>query len=246
MAQEDKTGKDGYFARLIGTAKHELASPRFLVEILALIGVAIYVAYTIQIYHATKQSADAATESLKVINKQFQIDQRPYISVLGYDASSGTQSKSPPIKGKPFLVTIFFKNIGKGPAVDVETQKHLLFETHLSEFRVPFPEYQFTGSTLDPGIGNNTVAVSLKDTYAEKSQGININSSDLINWDGSDVIVYGRFIYKDRFGNSYCTAFMTSPLYPTNKATQWVNMRDLKDATGKFVKVANFCPADTN
>jgi hypothetical protein len=96
-------------------------------EILGVIALVVYTAYTIKMYHATKLAAEAAhdsavaaqsaanTASSTLANQKttFQIEQRPYI-VADIPQFLGPLTPNAPIKAN-----LTFKNIGKTPATNV-------------------------------------------------------------------------------------------------------------------------------
>lgn len=211
-----------------------------------LIGIAAVVAYTVfsgfQMYYAGQQAtaaitaSAAATQTLKTIQGQFQLDQRPYVLILGYAvADPKTGKPTSPKVGKPVIVIISFKNVGKSPALHFISHRHLLFGSNISQFRIEPPDDKTkAGSILDSTHEGHMVAFSVKDTFNAES--ILISPSDIINWDGSAIVVFGRFSYEDTFGNLYCTPYMASKL----STGEWVNMSEL--AEGRLHNVTELCP----
>jgi hypothetical protein len=199
---------------------YRLQRASFVVNCLTLVALCVYAVYTIKIAHANKQSADAATvasqaatDSLNETRKQFQLDQRPYISIVGFALSDiKTRKSTPPVIGKPLVVTISFRNTGKSQAINTLIHRHLLFGSHLNDFRIEPADTNRVGNTVDPGAKPQfTQAVSVRDTF--QSESFRYDPKDIIDWDGSKpIIVFGRISYEDTFGNVYCLPYAVSPL----------------------------------
>ncbi len=210
-------------------------------EIVGLIVVCIYTAYTIKIARANKQSADAATvasqaatDSLNETRKQFQQDQRPYISIVDYAISDiKTHKSSPPVIGKPLVVTISFRNTGKSRAINTIPHRHILFGSHLNDFKIEPADSNRVGNTIDPGAKPIfTTAISVRDTFQNES--FRVDPNDIINWDGSKpIIVFGRVSYEDIVGNFYCLPYAVSRLQDGS----WL---DLNNWAGR--SVSDLCP----
>ena len=80
-------------------------------------------------------------------------------------------------------------------------------------------------------------AVSVKDTFAIETA--EISATDITNWDGSEIIVFGGISYEDTFGSPYCTPYLTARLSGGGRV-------DLSELTGPSVpishNVAELCP----
>jgi hypothetical protein len=157
--------------------------------------------------------ACSAQQSLNTIKNQFQLETRPYISITGFqwlDTGTGNTADAvkSPIIGKPLAITVGFVNVGKSVAANLVVHRHVLFGTHTIEAKVEPVDEDHIDSTLDPGKGNHTTAISIKDTYSNESAIIDRN--EVVNWDGSwPIIVFGRITYEDSFGNKYCTPYFS-------------------------------------
>jgi hypothetical protein len=157
---------------------------------------------------SAKVSANIAAQSLNALRDQFQLEQRPYITIKRYESTDLLTNKlASPTVGKPIVFTIAYGNVGKSQALNVIIHCHLLFGSHLSEFRIEAPDTRKTGSPLAPGSDNDhSTAVSITDTYARETPAL--DPSTVISWDGSDpIILFGRISYEDIFGNLYCLPY---------------------------------------
>jgi hypothetical protein len=204
-------------------------------------------------YPELKKSADAAvtaskaaTQTLNAIGKQFVLDQRPYIvETCCILASAGDQQLQAPIIGKHLGVDIHIRNNGKTPAFHVVYHHHMTFgEQVLGVHADPMdsPATLNAGAILnqgDPGIF--FTAWLTKHPFATNL--FNIDDSELLNWDGSNIEVFGRTIYEDSFGNRYCTPFAHWWLH----GNTWVNI-ETGTIVSKKPPIANqqfpqMCPA---
>jgi hypothetical protein len=159
-------------------------------------------------FKTAQREAKAAEDNVAEIRREFQEDQRPYVGItktILIDPT--TDSILPvPIKGKPLIINVFFKNIGKSPALNVRTHRHLLFGNSVSQIRGESPDKSKNGTILESGIENLMTAISVKDTYSIES--VEIKSSDFASWDGSEpIIIFGRITYEDKFGTFYCRPY---------------------------------------
>jgi hypothetical protein len=214
-----------------------------------MVGIVAVVAYTIfsgfQMHYARQQAragfiaSKAATDNLKILKDQFQLDQRPYVAALVFqlvDFKSGKQIVYP-VKGKPIAVNILIKNLGKSPAFFTVLHRHILFGTDAaSEMKIEPPDKVRHGITTNIGEENYTTAVSVKDTYAAEVAWT--PSNQIVNWDGSmPIVVFGRMSYQDGFGNSYCTPYVVEFL----SGGSWVRMQDFRPPV-RFQRLEELCP----
>jgi hypothetical protein len=168
-------------------------------------------------------------------------EQRPYISVIRFDVldSDSGKPKDPPdfVAGKPLMVNVVFKNIGKSPAVNVLIHRHLLFGKEVNRFKVEVPDRDRQGSTLDPGPERVVTAVSVTDTYSVETG--TLNPDDIVNWDGSQpIIVFGRISYLNVAGVIYCTPYA---IEFTPKINRWpMNTMNISDID--HIKIGDLCP----
>jgi hypothetical protein len=102
-----------YLADLWNKLREHLRDPKFLVEVLALVGLGTYTYFTIRMYSANKQSADAATSAAKTAEQTMRLDQRAWIAVTAIN------SKQPPQINQKFAYSVHFIDTGKTPASNV-------------------------------------------------------------------------------------------------------------------------------
>jgi hypothetical protein len=181
------------------TASH--GKKQLIATIIATIGAFLVALLTFWQGCLTRQAVNNAAE-------QFQIDQRPYVSVVDDPEMIDLYTKQPiqPIIGKPIVVDIRYKNIGKSVALNVLAYRHLLFGPQPGDIRADAIQADSARAvTLDPSAKNLTSAVSIKDSFTNQS--IVVDPSELVMWDGSEIVLFGRISYQDIFGNSYCTPF---------------------------------------
>jgi|ERR1022692_2863355 hypothetical protein len=117
------------------------------VELFGILLLAVYTIYTIKMFYANRDAADAAKSAasiadatLKATQRAFRIEQRPYV------VTEGPQFVQPPVAGKPTRVTVFYSNIGKTPAVKNVNDADLLkyHPGYSTETFVKFLEGAFT------------------------------------------------------------------------------------------------------
>jgi hypothetical protein len=216
-----------------------------------MLGIGAVIAYTIfsgfQMHYASQQAraaitaSGAATQSLKTIQDQFVLDQRPYIVAFGFQMSDFKTGKpSPAIKGRPLVVNIQIKNVGKSAALNTIVHRHLLFgEASIERMRVEPPDTRKSGDAIAQAQQYMTTAVSINDTFANETA--DIRPSELVNWDGTKpIIVFGRITYEDSFGNSYCTPFANRYFGPH----MWENISQLwVESSGFTFKLTDLCPS---
>src|SRR5579863_5776223 len=169
-------------------------------------------------------------------------EQRPYVSVIRFDVldwDTGKPKEPPEFEiGKPIMVNVVFKNIGKTPAVDVFAHRHLLFGKDANRFRIEAPDAERGGNTLDPGTERVVTAASFVDTYRVESA--KVNPDDFVKWDGSEpIIVFGRVTYYSTTGILYCTPYAVT--FTWTKVGHWpMNWGPITRID--HTKTADFCP----
>lgn len=188
---------------------------------------------------AAQESARAAQRSVELTVAQFQIDQRPFISIAEYQLLSPDSNEqiSSPIVGKPLFVNVIFKVFGKSIAFHTITHRHIIFGDSAIEprYEPPDKDKDRIGDSFAPGDTQSMTAVTVKDTYATESAGVNHN--DLVAWDGSyPIVIFGRITYKDSAENEFCTPYMTK-LLPSGA---WLRIEGMKK--GPIRETVNLCP----
>ncbi len=196
-----------------------------------------------------KRQSTAAEGQLTTMKQQFVIDQRPFIdtSIPGYFVDPITRLRLPgPVAGKPLGVALSLRNTGKSVARHGSTITHLVFgETQYREIRADPLDETNKGDLLSPGAPPTAVvAVTLKDTYNRKYWYLSeFQRDDFLDWDGSlPIVVFGRTVYEDAFGNRYCTPFVWSYVGQNS----WARGSALYYRNHLLVgDIQDFCPAGT-
>jgi hypothetical protein len=190
---------------------------------------------------------------LKPFKDQFQLDQRPHVGIsdiafgesfrilklLGQSVKRKPTPKGEQVMphiGEPLFVDVKIKNFGRSPALNIVSHRHLLFgpKAHYKIEHVTDPQ---TGTILESGDTQAVTAVSVKDTYSVES--IQVDPSEFVAWDGSEpIVVFGRIIYEDSFGNRYCTPYAWQYL---PEGMMW----EILPMTGRL-EVVQLCPEGTH
>jgi hypothetical protein len=193
---------------------------------------------------ANVAASQAATESLKTIGKQFQLDQRPFVTVVCCKTSDISGNNIPPTIGKAVGANIEIHNVGKSPAFNLFTHYHFLFGSDVMKIRADAQDtIKSEGILPQGGPGIFVTALSVKNTYTVDTN--KLNPSELVEWDGAQpIVVFGRVTYNDTFGNSYCTPCVH----------MWLHDHVWADVVGKSLidkrnhrthKIPNMCPSQT-
>ena len=103
------------------------------------------------------------------------------------------------------MVNVHLKNVGKSAALKAITHRHVLFRTYMGQFHTEPPDREEGSAAIAQSSEIVTTTVSLKDTFSNES--VDVQPSDLINWDGSGILVFGRITYEDASGFRYCTPY---------------------------------------
>jgi hypothetical protein len=97
-------------------------------EVVGVFLLAVYTIYTIKMYHANKEAADAATSAAEIAKNTlvdqktaFEIEQRPYLVLDG-----PPQFLAPPVAKSEIRADVTLKNIGKTPAFRIVWQDALI------------------------------------------------------------------------------------------------------------------------
>jgi len=212
---------------------------RYSKRALYVIGILAGAGYTFLTWNIWQDQIDATNfmgrqtrlsrNALDVSVRQFQMDQRPFVTVL-----CCKPDPSPPVEGHPIQFDFEVRNIGKGPAINLQHHQHLVFgeETlriHADPTDPQRPTEKMLPQLNSPGFVIPTLSV--KDTYRQNFD--DVKETDRTKWDGSMIAVFGRVTYDDRFGNHYCTPFAH---YSGNRGQTWI---DLAGTTMKAVDNRN-------
>jgi hypothetical protein len=117
-----------------------------IVEITGVALLAVYTAYTIKMYHANKQAADAATSAAATAKstldssyQSFKQEERAYVSVTQAAMSNPSICQSP--GPKRICVDAHYVNSGHTPAIGVRFYRHATFggdsERTIRQMEVP-------------------------------------------------------------------------------------------------------------
>ena len=170
------------------------------VEFTGIALLAIYTFYTIKMYHANREAADAAKSAadagiaaVEASRAASRLDQRAWIGTEGYSAVINA--------GVPANVTIAFRNTGKTPA--------LQFRSSVNTSPEPkglYPDFNRLAEPKSKGVlppnGVNTVSVSpTKGAKLAQSEYEKVRSGELV------VFIYGTAWYEDIFGQPHWIHF---------------------------------------
>jgi hypothetical protein len=102
--------------------ERRLRDPKFALECLGFVVLCVYAIFTVRMYYANRDSADAATQSANTASRQLEMADRPWVTIDIMIASPLTYEKD--------RVTMTFdfipKNIGHSPAQNVLIVPELL------------------------------------------------------------------------------------------------------------------------
>jgi len=105
-----------YFRDFWRKLKEHLRDPKFIVELLALVGLGIYTGYTIKMYCANKKAADAADSAAQTAAKTLQMAYRPWVNAESVELTESLVF--PPRHRFNLVVNITLKNTGTSVATD--------------------------------------------------------------------------------------------------------------------------------
>jgi len=162
---------------------------------------------------AAQNAAIAAKDAVDATKSQMQLDQRAWLGV-----DSIRPDPFIPEIGKPFIVWIAFKNVGKTPARNIVNYGR---GEPVLKGRSPNFSYSdvrpYVAGVLQPGGTAATTVAPM--TVPGTNQSIIIND-DLMNGMKSEQItiyVHGRFDYQDIFGTSHWVTYCANLIIPFNK-----------------------------
>jgi len=186
-----------------------------------------------------QQQTRVVQDGLATTQRQFRLEQRPIIAVTDVvlvDAKTGNPIPRP-ILGAPVTVNIYYQNVGHSPAIGVRPRYHMLFVSEIRKLRSDPPDkIDFSSSVIPPNIKDRFVTIiSLKDTYARED--ISVNPADVTGWDGTQIVIFGRFSYADQFGTVYCLPYMKDLLETGNWADSIEVRKPFRFATSQLCPV---------
>jgi hypothetical protein len=186
------------------------------VEIAGVLLLGIYTLFTIKMYRANKQAADAATSAaatakstLDSSSRSFRQEERAYAAV------TNALMSNPPICQIPgpkrVCVDVHCANSGRTPAIGIRIHRYATFGGHseqtIREMKVPI--YTTPDGTMLGNVGESmgTAATNpVDDATAQK----------LINAD-TPVYIYGVIQYFDIFGEYHETGFCYERVFHSTK-----------------------------
>jgi hypothetical protein len=172
-------------------SKHWLEYVTFGLELVGFIVLCVYAGYTIKIYCANKQAANAATSAANTAKESLRLDQRAWVFARGFLLSAEPQPN------QPITVTLYLVNSGKTPALNV------ISKAHPSNWNQQPPERDwsvFEGreshGLLPPGVSSlsiKTAPLTLTNGLADYNSGIN------------SIYVQAKITYLDSFAIPHWT-----------------------------------------
>lgn len=189
----------------------------------------------------TLWQAYSSHRTLNAIQEQFRLDQRPYISIIKFEIMDSIVDGKPKANqafeaGKPLIVNLNLKNVGKSSAINTIFHYHVIFG-NFDKFRIEPTDKGKNGLVLDPGAERTVTAISVKDPYSREVAWV--SADDIVNWDGSNpVMLFGRFSYEDTTGHFYCTPYTLTYL-PDNP--NWAYSSGMKIGGIDYL-VSDLCP----
>jgi hypothetical protein len=197
-----------------------------------------------------QQQNEAAQNSVQTIQKQFRLEQRPLVRINAYDLRAWPTGEKIKVqeRGKPVEVNIHFLNVGKTNAINAIVHGHVILGSQIAQFRIePADAPDGIGDVLVPGTtddeGIMVTAISIKDPYAREDASLNVGQ--LLNWDGTQISVFGRIAYEDQYGTKYCLPYMVN-LLPQGG---WVNVGKLSvidSGETRNYTTSQLCPLNTH
>jgi hypothetical protein len=176
------------------------------VELVGIVLLAIYTGYTIKMYRANKQAADAATSAaatakstLDSSSQSFKQEERAYVAVTYAIMSNPPICKF--VKGNRVCVDVHCANSGRTPAVGMRLHRYATFggDSERTIKQMKIPTYAVPDGAMMGNVGDQwgTAPTDPVDATTAKK---------LINAD-IPVYIYGLIQYFDIFGEYHETGF---------------------------------------
>jgi hypothetical protein len=205
--------------------------------------------FTNQLAAQAKRQADATYTSLSIVQEQFRLEQRPLVRINLYDLRewpTGEKIKVPE-RDKPVQVNIHFLNVGKTNAINAIVHAHILFGSQGAQFRIEPADTPATiGEVLVPGTTDDegilVTAVSVKDPYSRETAALDVGQ--LLNWDGTQISVFGRIAYEDGYGTKYCLPYMVN-LLPQGGWVYVTKLSVTDSGSTRIYTTSQICPPNT-
>lgn len=207
-----------------------------IVGILTLVGVGLYTYYA-------RQQWCVANQTLKEIQRQARIDQRPWIQVTTPETIPSEVSKG---KIVPFVIHIHA--LGKTPAKDI----HGEFAAEVVRENEPVTLNYTPSLVMDSGImfprQDDPVRITLYQPVGEKLAGtgaeerpLTETEANLLNSGKAEVFIYGRFKFWDAFGVDHWYRFCIAQSKRQQRTTSDWNA---KQSCGKYNDTdSNYSPS---
>jgi hypothetical protein len=162
-----------------------------LVEIAGIVLLFVYTVYTVKMYRANKEAADAAKSAADTAANALYVTEVADIEPDHFECST-----SPNPLGTESSVALIFRNTGRGSATNMEGYAYMgFYGDHLREL----PN---DGSTVTVGAGIQFPSPMSKvaDT---------VRDFRMVNDKTHDLHLWGWFKYRDRFGHSHILVYDT-------------------------------------
>jgi hypothetical protein len=204
---ETETEIEDYLERLkekFDTVKHD---PKFILETLGFIVLAVYAGYTIAMYYATRDSANAAKSALIESNRswiEIRMEDRWY--KRGNYQPSDVKAILSDLKDLAFLLTL--KNIGRSPVKDIRIEGNV--EVPDADTPVSYKSFHYENmhpkagiSILYPDRSTDFDDLAIKSNDVPQAMEIgDIERQEFLNGD-KYIIVYARGTFHDSFGKHW-------------------------------------------
>jgi hypothetical protein len=181
---------EAFLNELKGNFTKALKDPKFLLEIVVFIVIGIYTFFTILMYCANKQSADAATGAANTAERTMRLDQRAWVAV------TAVNSKTALAVDQTFTYSVHFIDTGKTPAsnVIVHPGDELLEKGQPPNLSVDSGPVRL--GILSPGSERTIDKGLVPDTRRPKT----LTKEDLDVLKTKTLSVHGKITYDDIFG----------------------------------------------
>jgi hypothetical protein len=179
-----------------------------------------------------QKQAQAAQESVKAIQGQMRIDQRPWLYI-----PSGSEKIEPYVLGKEIADELYIVNSGKTLARNVITKfrLHMLLKGEEPEFNYHdpfFPPIVSKMGTIFPNEAPRSLRVYVITTVAGEKLRVTLPQRDLdaLAKGEEHAVIYGTIEYDDTFGHHhwthYCGGTILGQAFPNAPSKKCVEYND--------------------
>lgn len=172
-------------------------------EVFGILVLVVYAIYTIKMYYANKEAADAAKTSSDNAVTFFRDDQRAWMGV--------TKAEITQYYPSPFRAIVEFTNSGKTPAINIEhTITTTLYFSHLPE---PTPQDEaiakssFVKEGAVPPQGTRSFSLNESDPGEATVNKLLSLTHGLLEAKSSFLYLFGELRYDDVYGRPHYTTF---------------------------------------